>query len=212
MTSKISANYLIRLSIREERGKLHSKLQEVEEHVGKEGMAEKLSIIIGELANNAVKANLKRLFFHAKGYKFDDAQSYEIGLKAFHDNFAHMNLVHYEKAMQLLDLKVQINIELDENRLLILIENNNSMSAEEELRLRKKMAKVMQRDLEEMLELYVYYGDDMEGLGLGLTMTVDLIRQLGFDPQHFRVYNEGSKTVTRLEFPLKMDYVPIRGS
>lgn len=41
-------------------------------------------------------------------------------------------------------------------------------------------------------------------------MIVLLIRDLGFDPQYFRVYKTEDKTVARLEFPLSADYTPIR--
>ncbi len=210
MTEGISGNFSLLLSFREERKRLRATLDEIEIVTKGEVPADSIEMIIGELANNAIKANLKRLFFHAKGFRFDSIEEYELGTKSFVENFSHLNFSYYEKAMKLLDVKIEIDVDMNMKRLLVILQSNNAMSESEEDSIRKKLNTVMHHLPEEIHNLYVYYGDDMQGSGLGLTIVVDLIRDMGFDPEHFRVYNEGKYTKARLEFPLSADYLSLR--
>ncbi len=207
MSNQLSKTFCIRLSFQEERDRLRETLVEIEDISKVEGIADTLELVIGELANNAIKSNIKRIFFEAKGYSFETEEDYEAGLKAFNTNFSHLNFTHYQKAMSLLDMKVEINVNLNEKYLVIELCNKNTMSEIEEKYLRNKLKLVMKKMPSDMLDLYVHYGDEIASDGLGLTIIIDLIRNLGFDPKSFTVYNEEKHTKARLEFPLDTKYL-----
>ena len=181
---------------------------DLEEKLCIEGLSVALYTVIMELVGNAVKANLKRAYFKENNINPDDTENYIQAVQSFKDNYEQLQKERYRSALESLELIVTIEIDLDNDRLLTFVENNTIMLAEEEKRVRKKLGTAMESD--ELADFFMHYGDDMEGSGLGLAMIVFLIREIGFNPDNFRVYYKENKTVARLEFPLHADYVPIR--
>jgi len=152
------------------RDSIHQFCLNLETRFEKEGMGDTIYNVVQELINNAVKANLKRSFFNANDYSFEDEHSYAAGLAAFKTSLRTIS--------------------------------------EEERRLRSHLARAM--EVRNLVQFSEAYGDDTEGAGLGLALVIMLIKDMGFDPDYFRVFTRGDSTVARLEFPLKKDYVPIR--
>ncbi len=207
-----SDNNKFRLSVtlikREDRKELRELTDKVEQLSEMKGLSDRLEMIISELVNNAVKGNLKRIYFESKGYSFDDQESYRLGLESFKKNYGHLNFSHYEKAMRLLNFKINIEINLSDNYLLLLIENNNMMSTFEEKRIRMRLKEIMEKKMrkENLLDIYLHYGDEIEENTLGLAMIVDFLSGMGYDLSLFRVYNEGNSTKARLEIPLHFSH------
>jgi len=188
--------------------RLREVFEDLEHRLGIEGFGVVLYSVLMELIGNAVKANLKRAFFRKHEYSLEDPESYERGLEAFKKNYREIRKEEYVRALEELELVVTVETDLDNDRFLAFVENNTIMLAEEEGRLRTKLAGAMNSD--ELAEFYLNYGDDMEGGGIGLAMIVFLIREIGFNPGNFRVFHRNGKTIARLEFPLHANYVPIR--
>ena len=112
---------------------LQEIFNEIEGEVGREGLAFALFTVIMELIGNAVKANQKRAFFVKNDYSLTESESYEAGLTAFKK--AYPNLARdYDAALRELDLKVSVDIDYDNDRLLTAVENNTVMFPAEELR------------------------------------------------------------------------------
>lgn len=180
----------------------------LEARFAREGMGDTIYNVVQELINNAVKANLKRTFFEKNGFSFDNKESYYAGLAAFKQGLQHTSDADWRSATRQLGFRVTLEVSADERRLLIYVENNALMIAEEERRLRSHLAHAM--DVKNLVEFSETYGDDTEGAGLGLALVIMLIKDMGFDPTFFRVFSRGECTVARLEFPMQQDYVPIR--
>ncbi len=194
------------LKKRSERHKIRELADYVAQIADLADIRDGLEIVIAELVNNAVKAELKRIFFAKKGFSFDDPQSYQKGLEAFHCNYAYLNFMYYEDAMSGLHLRIDVDIDMEESRILLYVRNDKNMPYPEERSLRRKLKRAMDLLPNDLVDLYVYYGDETGENGLGLTLVVDTIRRMGFDPEHLRVYNEGKCTVARLELPLGSKY------
>ena len=190
------------------RDSIHQFCLNLEKRFEKEGMGDTIYNVVQELINNAVKANLKRSFFNANDYSFEDERSYAAGLAAFKRSLRTISEEEWKKAVRDLGLRVTVEVDADEERILIYVENNAIMIPEEERRLRSHLARAM--EVRNLLQFSEAYGDDTEGAGLGLALVIMLIKDMGFDPDYFRVFTSGVSTVARLEFPLKKDYVPIR--
>lgn len=190
------------------RGEIRDFFLALEHRFGKEGMGDTMYNVVQELINNAVKANLKRTYFEQNGFLFDGKDSYHAGLAAFKLGLQQISDADWRKATRELGFRVTLEISADERRLLIYVENNALMIADEERRMRSHLAHAM--GVKDLVEFSATYGDDTEGAGLGLALVIMLIKDMGFDPNSFRVFSRGQCTVARLEFPLHKDYVPIR--
>lgn len=187
---------------------LLTTLKEFEERLKIEGLSVTLFNVIMELVGNAVKANLKRVFFERHGFDSTDPDSYHRGIEQFTQNYRHTNTEEYRRALKELELQVTIDMDLDSDRLLIHVRNNTVLLAEEERRIRTKLAQAM--GTKDIMNFYIEFGDETEGKGLGLAMVILLIKDLGFDPSLFRVFHDNDRTIARLEFPLSANYVAIR--
>jgi hypothetical protein len=190
------------------RNKLEQELQRLEDSLKIEGLAITLFQAVMELVGNAIKANIKRIFFQKLNIDINNPAEYHRGIDLFSDAYPSINKAEYEEAMRQLDLEVCLEIDLDQKRLLIFVENNTIMVPQEEERIRSKLAGAM--DVKDVVEFFQAYGDDTEGRGLGLAMIIFLIKDLGFSPEHFRVFKEDNRTIARMEFPLDATYKPIR--
>ncbi len=190
------------------RDSLKDWTDELENELKIDGLSHTLHFVLMELIGNAVKANLKRVYFKKHGYDVADSDSYARGVEAFMADYNSIDEDEYKAAMRELDFNVDVKIDVNTERLLIFVENTTVMLEEEERRIRTKLAD--STDIKNIVDFSMHYGDDTEGRGLGLAMIVLLMKDLGFDPGFFRVYQNGEKTIARLEFPLDKDYVPIR--
>jgi len=188
---------------------LQDSLLEMEKLVQKQFLGEILFSALSEIISNAAKANMKRAYFDAHGYNPDNPNSYREGIESFKTVYPNLhNVDEYREALKRLDLLVSVEIDLNEDRLLIHVENNTLLLAEEERRIRENLAGAMSSG--DILQFSVSYGDETEGAGLGLAMVIQLVRHLGFNPANFRVFTKGERTIARLDLPLNKDYTPIR--
>lgn len=190
------------------REKLESISRELETSLRMDGLSHAIHFVLMELVGNAVKANLKRVFFKRNGFDLDDPESYARGVRAFMKDYNALDEAQYQSALEELEFNVNVHVDLNEDRLLIHVDNRALLLAEEERRIRRQLAGSM--NVKNIVEFSLEYGDDTEGRGLGLAMIVLLIRDLGFNPDLFRVYQDGLRTIARLEFPLSADYTPVR--
>ncbi len=210
MNTKDSIKFSFSFTKRKDRNQLREIVDKVELITGVENIADSLEIIIAEMINGAVNTNLRRLYFEAKGFSYEDPDSYTAGLKSFSSNYGYLNLIHYNRTLELLELRVDIEIELDEGYMAIYVQNKMHMSKVEEESIRKKLKLIMENLADDMLDLYVHYGYEIGENALGLSMIIDLINKLGYDPANFRMYNKDGITMARLEIPLHPDYNPER--
>ena len=202
--------YFLTVLIKKNKEHLKDVLQDIEKNTNKKGLAEILEIILGELINNCIISNLRRLFFHSCNYKFDNEKEYEKGVIEFKKNFSQLNFNLYQRALELLDLKVTININKNIERIIVFIQNNNTMSKVEEKIIRKNLSLIMKNLPENVYDLYLNFGKDDSEFGIGMNLVISLIRELGFDPQYLRIFNRKNQIITRLELPLSFDYVTLR--
>lgn len=198
----------IRVLNEDAKTKLREAFDALERKLGIDSLAITLFYVVMELVGNAVKANLKRVFFRKHGYNLEDPEQYRLHLDEFKHYYNGVPEEEYAAALRELGLSVSIDIDLDHQRLLIFVENNAVLLPEEEKRVRSKLAST--REMKDILEFSVQFADETEGKGLGLAMIVLLIKDLGFDASFFRLYKKDDRTIARLEFPLSADYTPIR--
>ena len=197
------------ISKKTDRVQISDFTNKIEDSTGIANIGNKLEIIISELISNSIKMNLRRLYFQSKGFSFENLENYKLGLENFKLNYNHLNFIHYEKALKLLGIKLEISVNHTSKSISIYVKTNNNMSKVEEELIRKKLSEIMTNE-KDMVDLYIYYGDQIDEESLGLAMTVDILRKMNFNPSLFRIYNEDKYTIARIELPLSEDYKDLR--
>ena len=191
--------------------KLKDFLLEIETVIRMELFGETLYTLLIELIDNAVKANIKRVFFRNSGYSLNDPEGYQEGMKDFIKNYSSISSnSDYWRLLEEQDLSIDVDIHLNPERLLIFVENNVCLLQKEEEMIRRKMEQAM--SVKNIVEFTSQFKNDAEIKGLGLAMVVLLLKNMGFNPNFFRVYVHEEKTIARLELPLEENYNPIRNS
>lgn len=192
-----------------EQRRLQDLLLQVEQISNINNISNILYSALNELITNATRANMKRAYFKLHGIPFDESEHFFQGLTTFREIYPRIhNHPEYHRKLEEMDLEVSIKINLSPERLLIYVENNSLMTGEEERRIREKLAGAM--NVKDLIQFSLKHGDSKEGEGLGLAMVVQLLKYLGFNPGLFRIYTDRQWTVSRLEFPLDDEYLPLR--
>lgn len=161
-----------------------------------------------ELAINATKANLKRIFFEEYGLDINNEKEYNEGMALYKKIMKEDMSINYGKKAKKQGLYVRISFFYNNSVLKIEVINNLGITAEEEVRLREKLAKTMQYN--DLMQYYMDNADDTEGEGMGIALIIILLKGENIDPNLFRIYSENSRTIARIEIPMARDYKTIR--
>ena len=194
-----------------EQEELHQALKQLEEDMGIKSLAGMLYALLSELIENAVRANLKRIYFHHKQIELTEDEGYNEILEEFRSSYdeIYRSEAHRESLREQ-SLSISVTIDLTEERLTIYVVNNSRLLEQEEARIREKLSRAMQAD--NLLEYAGEEQDTTEGMGLGFAIVVLLIKHLGFKPEYFRIYSADNKTIARLELPLSNEASLDRGT
>ncbi|MBX7058362.1 MAG: hypothetical protein K1X75_09890 [Leptospirales bacterium] len=160
-----------------------------------------------ELVMNATKANLKRIILTEEGLNPDLPADYERGMKLFKESLPEKRIQQYRRKFRDYDLPVKIRFDYRPFQAMrVRITNRFPLLAREEERVREKFKHA--GNYTDLVQFYMDHGDESEGAGMGLTLVVILMSQLGIDRRLFNVYSHDhpEETVASLEIPLAPDY------
>src|SRR5688572_12921745 len=108
-TGKI--NFHIRTLDDPTRDRLQSTFNQLEHRLGMNDLGYTLFYAVLELVGNAVRANIKRLYFKEKGYDFACAKSYESGIMAFRREMISVLEIQYARELEELNFIVDVDID-----------------------------------------------------------------------------------------------------
>ena len=156
---------------------------------------------IRELAANANKANLKRLYFLEKNLDIDDSDHYQIGMASFKDE-AFTDLEKYTVKLTEQGLYVKFSFLVREDSFTITIINNTILSHKEEKRINDKIKKAW--DFESMAEAMMHILDGTEGAGLGIVSIIMMLRNIGIaDKNSLKIRKTPEETLSIINIPYK---------
>ena len=205
---KISLNVTSLLEDKSSREILEQKISAIEKAMNIPNVTQLLQIVITSLINYTLTLNLKIVFFKENGYDINDPADYEKGSAEFLQKQEIFSKPTKEEFLKEMHTQVTLTLDASQHRLLLYIHNDTPFFALEESNLRKKMQTIMEaKTLIEFLKEF-----DINSDHFNLALIVQLIRKTGFDANHFRLYNEGDRSIARLEFPLSDDYVSLRNA
>jgi anti-anti-sigma factor len=163
--------------------------------VGMSSLGNNLSYCIHELAGNAKKANAKRLYFADKKLNILDDQHYAAGMESFRQE-AVESIDRYQSRLRESGLYVKFQFRKTPTGLEICVRNNVVFTPAEKSRIDGKLA--IAKQFSSLADAYTQTEDETEGAGLGLVMTLFMLRNLGFDQDVLTIESSGDETVATL--------------
>lgn len=155
-----------------------------------------------ELINNAIKANIKRLFFKIKNLDITKSSDYRVGMETFKDEAYSSNETIIEK-LSTTNLKVRMSFRITANQLQITVINNMPILEEEIAKVKARQKKAYRYN--DISEAFNDVLDDSEGAGLGLIMALMLLKNAGFSQDAFAITTNGKITAATVSIPLKQN-------
>ncbi len=179
----------------EERAYIEKLLNRYLGEVGIPRLIGNLGYCIHELAGNAHKANLKRIYFSEQGLNIYEPEEYISGMKWFKDEVLDQPERFFSRQREQ-GYFVKFHFFVDRSILKIVIRNNAELVDEEKKRIRNKF-KIAQRAYN-LADAYGAAEDYSEGAGLGIVMLSIMLRNMGFRDRSFRIYVRNGETVSFL--------------
>ncbi len=155
--------------------------------------------IIKELINNAIKANLKRLYFESCDLNINDVKNYRAGMETFKDDVfqaGHEDLISSLDGSKYI---VRVTFSSKNNKININVINNIPMLNSELDKIKARVNKAYK--YKDMSEAFTDVLDDSEGAGLGLIMALMLLKNSGFPKDSFRISRNENMTSVYLSIP-----------
>ncbi len=154
--------------------------------------------ILREVVVNALKANTKRVFFLKHGLDITNEGQYRSGMAQFKKEIVG-NFEAVEGDLRRSDFFVRITFESGSNAIRITVTNNSPILPVELQRVNLRIQKA--RQYNDFSEAYEEIEDDTEGAGLGIVLTLLLMKNMGIDPSNYSIKSTGRTTVTVLTIP-----------
>lgn len=153
---------------------------------------------VSEAINNGVKANLKRVYFDSLNADIHDNDSYLENMQDFKQ--ALLNIDDYSDQLKEQGRSVQVYMHQKNDDLQISVSNNTGMTEDELNRVQSRITNASKiNSMEDALE---YFVDTTEGGGLGLIMTIIMLKKSGIDPgSNFSLNSENDTTRSTLHIP-----------
>lgn len=158
-----------------------------------------VSYILKELVGNACKANLKRAHFKDLNLDIKKDLDYIKGLESFKDSISNEPEKYFTLAEQY-GYFVKVDFFVENYQLVLSVYNNTPITPTEVKRIQEKFKKAVNvRNIEEVADKEV---DFSEGGGLGIIVTMLLIKKLGLNEKVFKILRSNEFTEVKLAIPL----------
>jgi HD-like signal output (HDOD) protein len=160
-------------------------------------LLESLITIIRECVYNAVKANAKRLYFEKEGGDITDKARYESLIRDFKDKVI-MNFNEMQSDLEMSVYRADFTITPNTEGFAISVINNVPLMPTEKTRIDDRINAAGKYT--DFNEVYEEMYDDTEGAGLGIILTILILKNCGVK-NSFSITSDGTKTVTTFKIP-----------
>ena len=168
---------------------------------GKDDLLDPVFSSIKELTTNAIKANIKKVLIEEGAIEDpDDPLSIVKGIKSV---LNEKSLLEYGLRCREHKLSMRLHINIDSEKLVAKVIDPLPLSDEQLERMRSKIKRA--KGYENLAMCYLENPDPLaEGMGLGLSMIVVLLKGSGIDPDNFIISSdpETRKTIAQISVPL----------
>jgi HD-like signal output (HDOD) protein len=161
-------------------------------------LLETIITILRECIFNAVKANAKRIYFEQSQIDITDQVRYNQQISKFKEEVI-LNFSELQPVLSASQYKAEFTISPGADGFSIRIENNVPILPAEGERIRQRMQNALKYN--DFSEVYDEMYDDTEGAGLGIILTILLLRSSGINPESFTISSDGRSTIAKLIIP-----------
>jgi HD-like signal output (HDOD) protein len=158
--------------------------------------------VVKELLNNAVKANIKRLYFKNKNLEIDKIDEYRKGMETFKTEVYQKDNSAFLDKLEKSNLVVRISFKTSKEHIHINVINNIPILDQELKKVRARIVKAYKYD--DITDAFDDVIDDSEGAGLGLIMAMMLFKNAGLPADSFQIYRKDELTIATLSIPQGM--------
>lgn len=157
--------------------------------------ANKIAYCVHELAGNAWKGNLKRAYFYDRDLDIHVAADYDLGMETFRADTL-LNVRRYVRLQRELGVYLRVDFQLIDDEARISIRQNVPLTRFERDRIEEKLTVADEHST--MVTAYESAEDTSEGAGLGLIMTILMLRNIGLTPEILDTAFDNDETVMTL--------------
>ncbi len=162
--------------------------------------------ILREIVVNAIKANSKRVYFIKNGLDIQNPEQYEKGMMLFKKNvIGEFDAIKDD--MEKSDYFVELDVNLTKDDLLIRVSNNCPIMPEELERINFRIDKA--KKYNDFSEAYEEVDDDTEGAGLGIVLTILFLKNMGINPDSYKITSNKGLTQTFITIPKDLKPVEV---
>ncbi|TFH40605.1 MAG: HDOD domain-containing protein, partial [Chrysiogenales bacterium] len=159
--------------------------------------------IVKELINNAIKANLKRLYFRHKKFDINKTEDYRAGMETFKEEAYNGGDGEYLAKLADSKMVVRVSFKTSDDYLYISVINNMPILDAELSKINARLKKAYKyRDISQAFEEVL---DESEGAGLGLIMALMIFKNIGMPPGSFKIYRKDDLTIATIAIPQTMN-------
>ncbi|MDF3818934.1 HDOD domain-containing protein [Leptospira sp. 96542] len=151
-----------------------------------------------ETITNAIKANAKRVFFKNRASNIYDNNQYVTEMSEFKKTYLD-NRDEIEESLHKHNFGVFVSFIHNKNLMRIRIMNNVQLTDEEIVRITKRIDKA--KTYNDLAEAFADLSSEEEGAGLGLIMTLMMLKNDGLGDSAFKFETGENKTVFMIDVP-----------
>lgn len=165
-----------------------------------------LLTVVKELVNNAVKANIKRIYFKERNLDINNIGNYREGMETFKDDTYGAQIPDFDK-LAASKMVVRVSFLSRNDNILVHVINNSPILDEELKKIDARIKKAYKyTDISEAFDDVL---DDSEGAGLGLIMALMLFKNAGLPAESFRVMRREKLTLATITIPRNLSRVDL---
>lgn len=187
---------------------IYSTVLELLTFYNREGLFTAVYTAVFESTMNAIKASAKKAFFQEKGLPIYDEFDFKSGSKLFKKQVNDNNLPIYCELAKKQGLETTMNLHHSQEGVKIELLNRSQLYQEEEKRIRTKLA--LGQKYMSIVEFHKDNSDKTEGEGLGLVVSILMLKEAGIPTGDFRIGCKSGITRTRIEIPFTSKYLSER--
>lgn len=154
-----------------------------------------------ETVTNAIKANAKRVFFKNRASNIENEAEYEAEITEFKKTYLENREV-IEDSLQRNNFGVFVSFIHNKSLMRIRIMNNVQLTATESARIKERIDKA--KTYNDLADAFMDMSSEQEGAGLGLIMTLMMLRNDGLGDSAFKFESSENKTVFMIDIPSKV--------
>lgn len=161
-----------------------------------------------ELCLWASLANMRQVYFGEYGLDLNDPRHLEAREPGFQASVTLARERYYSSEIKARGLYLHARLVHSDSGMRIEVRNNATHSAPIEEQLRGYLARAM--SYTSIMEYYEDHPEDQDGRGVGLALSLLMLREESLRPELMRLGQSGDATISRLEIPFDASYASIR--